>query len=93
MKTGKEQSDPLAGPVGAVGKFLVAALFGGCVSILLFGGALWLDVEFLFGVPWIHAFWIIPVAWGVLGMLWFEPMVDAARHIVEQALEALGVDT
>jgi len=84
------KKDPLSGPVGAIAKFIGAALFGGFVSLLLLGSAFWLDLEFLYESPWIHIFWIIPVAWGVLGVFWFDQMLDAARHLVEGAL---GVDT
>ena len=83
--------DPLSGPLGTVTKFIVAALFGGLVSLLLLAVSLgWLGMDFLLERPWIHIFWIIPLAWGILGVVWFEPMLDAARHIVEGTL---GADT
>jgi hypothetical protein len=86
----KPDKDPLNGPIGALIKFLGAAAFGGFVSLLLFVCALGLDGEFLLERPWIHVFWIIPLVWGVLGIFWLDPMLEAARHLIEGIL---GVDT
>lgn len=80
MKTTK---DPLAGPLGAVAKFVGAGLFGGFVSLVVFLGILWLDVDAFWQSPWPHVLWIIPVMWGVLGIFWFDKMLDAARKIFE----------
>ncbi len=86
----KQDKDPLNGPIGAIVKFLGAATFGGFVSLLLLIGAFGLNVEFLLVRPWIHVFWIIPLVWGVLGIFWLDPMLKAARRLIEGIL---GVDT
>ena len=82
--------DSSNGPVGIVAKFLCAALFGAFLSFLLFAGAVWWDLDFLWRPPWIHAFWGLPVVWGVLGIFCFESMLDLARRLVEAVL---GTDT
>ena len=83
----KRQKDALRGPMGAVAKCFGAALFGGFVSLVLLGAAFWFELEFFFERPGMHVFWIIPVVWGVLGIFWFDAMLDAARHLVEGALD------
>ena len=80
--------DPLSGPVGAIFKFFGAALFGGFVSLVLLGIAFWGELDFFWERPWIHVFWIIPGMWGVLGIFWFDQMLDAAKHVAELALDA-----
>jgi len=86
----KIQTEPWNTIAGVVAKFLGAALFGGFVSLILLCGVFWLELEFPLESPWIHVFWIIPVAWGALGVFWFDPMLDAARYLVEAVLD---VDT
>ena len=76
--------------MGIIAQFFGAALFGCFVSLILFGGAFFMDLDFLREGQWFHIFWIIPIVWGLLGIFWFDAMLDAARHLVDGAL---GLDS
>jgi hypothetical protein len=75
--------DPLNGPGGVAVKFVCAALFGGLLLLPVYIVLLFVNFEIVWDSPWPHLFWIIPLVWGVLGIFWFERMLDLARDIVE----------
>lgn len=80
----RKGTDPLHGPLGALAKFIGAALFGCFVSVVVFVIAFQaLDFETLGEAKWLHALWFVPLIWGVLGIFWFEPMLDLARRVFE----------
>ena len=69
--------------MGAVCRFILAALFGGLVSIVLVMGVVLFGVESFWDGPTPHVLWIIPAVWGVLGVFWFGKMLDFAREVFE----------
>ncbi|MBM4034734.1 MAG: hypothetical protein FJ291_23565 [Planctomycetes bacterium] len=81
---GRKRRDPLAGPLGAVLKFFFSALFGCLISLAIAGLFYWCGLGLWFWQSrWVHILWIIPLAWGLLGILWFDQMLDWAREILE----------
>ena len=86
MRKKSTYDGPLKGPLGAVAKFFAAALFGGFVSLLVFFVVLLIGIDAFWQSPWPHVLWIIPLVWGVLGIFWFERMIDMARDLVETVL-------
>lgn len=77
--------DPLAGPLGALCKFVAAGLCGGLVCDLLLFSAGVYGWKGLWSPPWIHLFWLIPLVWGILGIFRFSQMLDAARALFEES--------
>ncbi|HEY3377963.1 MAG TPA: hypothetical protein VGL77_10780 [Armatimonadota bacterium] len=79
---------------GGIWRFIGSAIFGGFLSLLLLfvflhlGIVRDLDDWWLRGV--LHALWILPVCWGILGIFWYDAMLDMARDIVEWFVRALG---
>ena len=73
--------DPFRGPGWAIAKFFGAALFGGFISFIVFALIFWINPNAL-SLLW-HILWIIPVVWGILGIFWYDKMLDIARRIVE----------
>lgn len=76
-----KERDPLAGPLGILGKFVASFLFGCLVSAVILCLALWLPVPALLSRPWAHMLWIIPAIWGVIGIFWFDQMLDLAKDV------------
>jgi len=64
-------------------RFVGCALFGGLVSLIILFIALFFGLYGIFGGYWKHIFWVIPTAWGILGIFWFDKMLDIARDIFE----------
>ena len=75
--------DSLKGPAGAFAKFVAAALFGGMLSIVIFFVVVLIDIDAVWDRPWLHLLWMVPLVWGVLGIFWFERILDIARDIIE----------
>lgn len=75
----KEETDPLGGPYGIVLKFLGAAFLGCFVSLLLLLVVCQCGLEAFWNGWWPHLFWLIPVAWGLLGIFWFDRMLELAE--------------
>ena len=71
------------GVCGAVLRFILAALFGSLVSIVLVMGVVLFGVESFWDGRTPHILWIIPAVWGVLGVFWFGKMLDFAREVFE----------
>ena len=73
--------DPFRRPGWAIAKFVGAALFGGFISLIV------LVFFYCFHIfppnHWWHILWIIPVVWGILGLFWYDRMLDIARRIFE----------
>lgn len=40
-----------------------------------------MDEEFLLSGKWIHMLWILPLAWGALGVFFVDKMLELARDI------------
>jgi len=78
--------DPLRGPGGAVVKFFFAALFGGMLVLPIYFVVLLAQIEFFMNIRLFHLLWIVPLVWGVLGIFWYERMLDLARDIIEAFL-------
>jgi hypothetical protein len=75
--------------LGFLLKFIGAALFGGLVSFaVLFVAFVVLDVDIMFSAngKWFHCLWMIPLAWGILGIFCFDRMLALARAIFEGVL-------
>jgi hypothetical protein len=71
-------------------KFIGCAFFGGLVSLILFVGTLsFIEGNWFWSSKWVNVFWIIPVAFGFFGMVWFEKVLDAGKWLME---EMLGLD-
>jgi hypothetical protein len=80
----KDETDPLRGPLGVLGKFIGGAILGCFVSFVVFIACYWaLDTDTFMEGKWLHALWIIPIVWGVLGIFWFKPMLELGRSIFE----------
>ena len=79
---------PLSGPAGLLFKFFGAALFGGFLSLLVLVAAYAIDIAAFAESRWVHLLWIIPLIWGLLGLIWFEPMLNLARNIVNAFFHA-----
>ncbi|MBM4041455.1 MAG: hypothetical protein FJ290_23380 [Planctomycetes bacterium] len=86
---GKEKS-PTSGPLGAVLKFVFAALFGGLISLVISVIVYWTGAHEFWRSGWVHTLWIIPLVWGVLGIVWFDEMLDWAREFFEGFSESAG---
>jgi hypothetical protein len=86
------KKDPLGGLTGVLAKFFFAALFGGMVSLLVFFVffLLWGDfyefIKFTYDSAWFHLLWVVPVIWGILGIIWFDQMLEIASSFVEYVL-------
>ena len=70
-------------------RFAVSAFFGALLSVFLFlfgmcmcRYGLLLTAATLYSKA-IHIFWILPLVWGVLGIFFFETMVNAAKDMIE----------
>lgn len=85
-----DRKDSLNGPFGAFYKFLGASLFGLLVSLVVFLSMIFLAAESFFAPPWIHVLWIIPLAWGLIGVIWFDPMLDLGKKILDGFLKAIS---
>lgn len=73
---------------GWVLKFIISTLFGGFVSAAIFLVFMCASVrghfvEEFWSSKYLHAFWIVPLAWGFLGIFLFETMLNTARDLVE----------
>jgi hypothetical protein len=86
----KYNNDMLSGPDGAFFKFIMAALFGLLVSLAIGFIAAWLLMDSFFATPWVHILWIIPLVWGVLGIFWFDQMLELGKKIIEYLF---GIDS
>jgi len=65
-------------------RFLGSAIFGAVVSAIVFFSLLiWGPSDISIGKLQI-IFWSIPLIWGVLGIFWFDAMLDYARDFIEQ---------
>jgi len=73
--------DPPVGPGEIVARFIGTGLFGGFVSLVIFLTVIWGDFEFFWRSPLRHLLWIIPLAWGIVGIFRFDEMLDPARRI------------
>ena len=74
---------------GWILRFIVSTFFGCLVSGLIFLMIMYIDsknltlIEKICSSKYIHAFWIIPLVWGVLGTFLFETMMDAAKDLLD----------
>lgn len=64
-------------------RFVGCALFGGLVSFVIFFVVMFFGLYGFFDSYWKHSLWIVPIVWGILGIFWFDNMLDIARDIVE----------
>lgn len=67
-------------------RFVGSALFGGFIALLIFFiicRSRYLG-NYILGSAWKHLFWGIPVGWGILGIFWFDEMLDLAGKVFEQ---------
>jgi len=78
-----EHKDPRRGIGGVIGRFIVATFFGGFVSLVILAIVLWVDLDMFWESPWPHVLWLIPMVWGILGIFWFDQMLNAGRKIFE----------
>ena len=78
----RRMKDPLRGPIGAALKFFGAALFGCFVSLILLIVAFFGEIG-IWDTKWAHVLWVIPAVWGILGIFWFDKMLDFARALFE----------
>lgn len=85
-----DRKDILKGPFGAFYEFLGAAFFGLLLSLVVFLSMIFLAVESFFAPPWIHLLWIIPLAWGIIGVTWFDQILDLGKKILDGFLEAIS---
>ena len=79
----KKSQDPLRGPGGVVLKFMAAALFGCLMSLLLLLMSVWTNPEGFWNGWWPHLLRSIPLAWGVMGIFWFDRMLELAKVVFE----------
>ena len=76
-------SRPENGFIGAVCKFFGSALFGALVSLVIFLVITYSgDIDAFTATAWVHILWVIPLLWGVLGIFFFDQMLDLARKII-----------
>ena len=68
---------------GAIVKFFGAALFGSFISIVILTCIYLSEMFFFWETAWRHILWIIPVVWGILGLFWFEHMLDTGKKVFE----------
>ena len=64
-------------------RFVGCALFGGLVSLVIFFVVIFWGLYGFFDSYWKHTLWIVPLVWGILGIFWFDRMLDIARDIFE----------
>jgi membrane protein DedA with SNARE-associated domain len=69
--------------LGGFCRFILSALFGGFISVVLFFIMIYFGIDGFFQSNWKHSLWIIPLCWGVIGIFWFENSLSIARDIVE----------
>lgn len=67
-------------------RFFFSALMGGLVSLALAGVCFWCYLFEAFTTGWKHLFWIIPLAWGLLGMAGFDVMLALGGDILARLL-------
>jgi len=84
----KDLTNPFYGRFGWILRFIVSAFFGGLFSFFVFLIALLLNREpsFSFALwfwdsKYVHIFWIIPIAWGILGIFFFDEMTELPKKI------------
>ena len=68
-------------------RFLLSALFGGMISLLIIFAVMYLGIYSFWSGHWWHVIWLIPVSWGILGIFVFDSMLTIARNIVESIFE------
>jgi len=85
-----EPQPSLNGLSGAFFKFFGGTLFGFLVSGTVFLLVLWLQInlrfhqlDFIWETPYIHAFWLLPVGWGLLSIFFFEGMLSLGKEFIE----------
>lgn len=83
----KRRTDPLAGPAGALVKFVISAAVGGLASLVIALGILSAGFDGFWESRWVHILWIIPMVWGVLGVFFYVRLLDVARAVVEGFFE------
>lgn len=62
--------------------FFFSALFGGIVGLIIITELV--HTQFLaleHARYWMHAFWITPLVWGILGIFYYDKMIDTATNI------------
>jgi len=84
-----EEKHPLRGPLAVVGKFIATAFMGGFVSLVVLVFFQSYAFQACWEEPWPHLLWVIPLFGGILGVFWFDWMLEAARDIFERCF---GVD-
>jgi len=80
--------NPRDGWFGVVCRFFFSMLLGALVSIVLIVMffRLIIDVS-VFTSAWKHIFWAFPLFWGILGIFYYDRMLDVAAKILERVLE------
>lgn len=74
----KKSRNPLTDPVVIIAKFMAATFFGVIFTITLYFAFPILGLEGFGTGLGFHLLWIIPLGWGVLGIFFFEQMLDIA---------------
>ena len=85
LRAKPKKPEPISNRVsGALGRFILAGLFG-C-------GVAWIILVELdcvaYSYPrlehvWTTAIWLTPVLWGLLGVFWFDNLLECGRRILE----------
>ena len=84
----KKYEDPLSGygPGACIAKFVGAFVFGLFVDAVIIGCLMWFtpySSASLFP-SWTSGILVaVPLVWGILGIFFFDRMLDLARHIFE----------
>ena len=67
----------------AVLKFVLAALFGCLVTLVVILAILGMGLDSFWASRWVHILWIIPLLWGCLGVIWFDRVLELGRDVFE----------
>ena len=80
--------NPRDGWFGILCRFFFSMLLGGVISIVLFVIFFMLIIDVsVFTNAWKHIFWAIPLCWGILGIFYYDRMLDIAAKILESVIE------
>jgi len=79
--------EPESGFFRTMGKFIGGALIGGLISLGIFLVATWLDAEAATNTIGICILWIIPLVWGMMGILFFDEMLDITKKVIAVILD------
>jgi hypothetical protein len=82
---------------GILARFIISAFFGGFMSFIVF----WVIYEIMIYMYndflsayiiriLIHALWVVPIFWGILGIFFFETMLSIASKIFESFLDSFS---